>query len=673
MTEDVSELSSSSSSFPSRQSGGRSKKRKRSQGQEIGLRASRQKKNYSAKYHNLFNNTTRALQPGTRGPADKDGLTNTQLGMSTWSPEEKDQLFRGMARYGQDDLPAIAVLVGTKTELEVHAHLHVLQEASKKQHKYGERRSLISAADIATAVEISDQCCASLEQAADAMAALQQRVEEQSEKRRHDDLWRLDHKIAKWIDRRLSEGDEGRVEVCRRLPAAEILNLSQLLKLSANVFMNSNEPHSNYRSFVSRSEKPSILHTAFADLHTLALSVVKRLIQSSLFFAKSRLRATRSLHYAHQRVVKQADVLAALKVLGLKENARDYWLQVPRRCGLNVYDQVDRRDAGVALDYREVERALQDVKSVTGKKSDIVDPGGEQNNFLQPLNEVSSNSESKSGGSSSVDIDHPEDPSAQSSEQTVLLARGERFGEQTDRYLEHIDQTASDKEELRLWKMLKKNPPPNVPLQESSVKLRNPGPCRKDKDDMDNWRDWVKFGPERDMYDVDSLNEDVAENREQMRLRMRKLACSVVQRRYVQSAHQEENLQTSASDQTSSSIGATPINESSTDAISLTNEENPDDMNDQPLGQHSQEFEEDFENVVEGHHGLLQTSGVGVQTSVDNEFHPPGKQRHESKHRGTSAFKDEVESEDGRDDQMEESADISVKEYWDSSVDNESA
>ncbi|KAL9004895.1 MAG: hypothetical protein Q9188_002301 [Gyalolechia gomerana] len=662
-TGEVSELSASSSSTAnqssisssaSRQSSGRPKKRKRSTSQETEVRVSRPKRYYSAKYHSLFNKTVRDLQPENRVPANKDSLKSSQLGISTWSPQEKDQLFRGIARYGRDDLPAIAVLIGTKTELEVHVYLQVLQEASNKQHKYGKRRSLI-------------------EQAADAMAALQKRVEEQNEKQKHADLWKLDHKIAQWVDRRLSEGDEGRIEICRRLPVAEILNLSQFLKLSTNVFMNSNEPHSNYRSFVSRSEKPSMLHTAFADLHTVVLSVTKRLIQSSLFFAMSRLRATRSSQYAHQRAVKQADVLAASKVLGMKDNAKDYWSQVPRRCKLNVHDPVNARDSSAALDYNEVERALAHAKPVVGKNFDLADSSEDHNTVPRSPEEFSSESESQSIESSSTDVGRPEDPWTQSNEETDLSAPGERFGKRTDTYLEHIDRCASEKEELRLWRMLNKSPLPAISIQESSIKSRNPGPYRKDKDDMDDWRWWVNFGPEWETYDIDHLDDDLAENRKLMRIRLGKLARRNVQRRYVQSEHkgeapqtsrQSENARidtTSASDQRSTSLGATSTNESSMEAISPSDEEDPEG--------NFQGLEENFENAVEDHH-LLQLSEEGVPISVDGGSRPRGKRRPGSEHSEMSSSEDEEASESGRDDRNEKILDTSTEEYSDSSVDD---
>ncbi|KAL8942899.1 MAG: hypothetical protein Q9211_001201 [Gyalolechia sp. 1 TL-2023] len=670
---------SSTSSSASRRSSGGPKKRKRSINQVIGVRASRKKRYYSAKYHSLFNKTIRDLQAETHGPADKGDPKTSQIGISTWSPQERDRLFRGVARYGGDDFSAIAVLIGTKTELEVHSYLQVLREASTRQHKYGARRSLIGMADIAAAVEISNPCCASLEQAADAMAALQQRVEEQQEKQKHADLWRLDHKVAQWVDRGLSEGDEGRIEVFRKLPAAEILNLRHFLKLSTNVFMNSDEPHSNYRSYVSRSEKPSMLHTAFADLHTVALSVTKRLIQSSLFFAMSRLRATRSSRYVHQRAVKQADVLAALKVLGMKDNSRDYWVHVPRRCKLNVHDQKNARDSRAALDYNEVERALAFAKPVVGKKFDPADPSEDHNTVPRSLEEFSSEAESQCIQSSSMDVDRPENPSAQSSEETDLSAPGERFGQRTDAYLEHIDQKASEKEELRLWKMLNGSPPPDVSVQESSVKFRNPGPCRKAKDDLDDWRGWVNFRPEWETYDINSLDEALAEHRKQRRTRSRKIARRDVQRRQGQSEHKAGTPQTlgqsdnapvdttPAGHQRSTSLGATYINERSADAIGPADEENCDAIDDYPDDEYAQELEGDFENAVDDHHNSSPLSEEEVQISRDDRSRPAGRRRHGSAHGDMSSSEDEEESESGRDGGNVKHLDPSTEEYSDSS------
>ncbi|KAL8832962.1 MAG: hypothetical protein Q9170_004622 [Blastenia crenularia] len=510
----------------------RPRKRKRNAGHEPISHFSHRRRLYSAKYHRLFNRTVQDLQIDFHEPGG-DGSDFSQVGVSIWSTQEKSRLLHAIARHGRDNLPMITALIGTKSDLEARAYLQLLQEASDEQHMYGEKRSLTGTADVPAAIELSDQCCGALDQAADALAILQQLHEEQVEKQKHSDLWKLDQRTAQWIDRRLSESEEGRNEVRRRLPAAEILDIGQFLKLSTNIFMNSSHPDSDCRSFVSRSEKPSMLYTAFADLYSLFLSVTKRLIQSSLFFAMSRLRATQSSAYAHQRAVKQADVIAAVKVLGMKENARDFWVEIPRRCRLNVYDQSKMIDSGETMDYQKVESILAQAKSDTDKRFVTTNPGVNKEANPSSIEGSSSESESQSVTSSLSNRSSSNDTSSQTGASADLSAPGERFGQRTDVYLEHADQEASRQEELRLWKILGRDPPAANTMHRPSVYIKDPGPHRKYKDDMDDWRGWVDFRPEWEACDLNVLKEDLVQTRRQSQIHSGKLARAIHRRRPV--------------------------------------------------------------------------------------------------------------------------------------------
>lgn len=691
--EDVSESSSSYSSSTahqssttvsaSGQSNGRPQKRKRSTRQDIDTCVSRRKRNYSVKYHNLFNNTIQDLQVDAQEPS-RDDLHTGQVGISRWSPQEKGQLFRGIARCGRDNLPAIAALIGTKTELEVHVYLQVLQEASVKQHMYGKRRSLISTADIPAAFEVSDQCCNALEQAADALAALQRRHEEQHEKQKHADLWKLDQKTAQWADRRLSEGEEGRIEVCRRLPAAEVLDLNQFLKLSANVFMNSSEPDSNYRSFVSRFEKPSILYTAFADLYSLVVSITKRLIQSSLFFAMSRLRATQSSSYAHKQVVKQADVLAALKVVGMKENARDFWVKVPRRCRLIIHDPTNTAKSGEAMHYNEVEEFLAQAKSVAGKKfvsaSSSETEKASSKQYGESCLESESESESQSIASSLSDTNSSDGSSSQSGTTSKSSTPGERFAKRTDLYLEHIDRKASRKEELRLWKILDRDPPDDMSVQKPSIKLKNPGPYRKNRDDMDDWRGWVDLRPEWEVYDIDNLDKELAGNRRQMRIRSAKIWRKDGRRRHTHRDHTRSRSRTlrpgestpidaaSSSDQQSTALEEMSENDSSSEGRVSLDEEDFDDTSEYPRDEPPAEVGEDLKHhLYNDDNRLLLPSEEDDRISTDDESGPAGRQRSQSRHGSVSPFQDESKEESEDYDSNEEGRDMIIEDCTENS------
>ncbi|KAL9594639.1 MAG: hypothetical protein Q9219_006923 [cf. Caloplaca sp. 3 TL-2023] len=509
----------SSSSLPSlsEQSDRRPRKRKREKDPDWDLDAhiSRRKRCYSANYHSLFNDAIQNLHVSACGTIGED-LHPSQVGISTWSPQEKDQLIQCIARRGRDNLPAIAAQVGTKSELEVHVYLQLLQEASIKQRMFGRTRSLISTADIPAAVEISEQCCAALDQAADALATLQQKHEERVEKKKHGDLWELDEKVAEWVHQRLLEGEEGRTEIRNTLPAAEILDLSSLLKLSANIFMNSGDSEYNYRSFISGKDKPSMLYTAFEDIHGLFLSITKRVIQSSLFFSMSRLRATQSSNHSHQRAVKKTDVLAALNVLGMKHGAKDFWVKLPRRNRLRIFDRGNVADQGKAMDYNEVEEVLSRGKLAAGTDafpSDRIEDREKLLDYAAPSVSGSDFDSTASDSSAARDLND------QGTEMTDLYLPGEQYGEETDTYLEHLDQAASRKEEVRLWEMLGKDPPQDLSADNPAIPVEKPRLHRRNRDDIDDWRKWVDFKPGWEAYDVRDLDEHLSQNRRRMQIR----------------------------------------------------------------------------------------------------------------------------------------------------------
>ncbi|KAL8904584.1 MAG: hypothetical protein Q9207_003174 [Kuettlingeria erythrocarpa] len=509
---------SSSSSLVSKES---SRKRKRRSDQDNGVQTQRSKRYYCTKYHSLLNDTINHLQldPLWLGRSD---LYAGQIGISRWSPLEKEFLFRGLLRYGRDDVPAISSLIGTKSDFEVHVYLQLLQEANSKLQNYGNRQSSIGAFDVPAAAEISEHCCAALEQTADSLASMQLKFEKSQERRAHFGLWKLDQNAAEWVNHRMLEGKEGAAEVHQGLPAAKILNLSSFLQLSAELFMNSNEPAGNYCSFAFRSERPSVFHTAFSDLYSITLSITKRIIQSSLFFAMSRLRATCSSSYSHKRTVKRADVLAALKVLGMKENAASFWAELPRRCKLDVYNHTGRNGCGRAMRYDEVERILgrtfaTDV--VLPRSSWTVDSDAESTEaFISDVGSSSSTSSSPEGAESSSLRAN------QSSGTSKSPPPGKDFDERAEEYLEYADQRASTQEELKLWEMLGNEPLSKSAYNDSIARPQHPGHYRRTEDDQEHWRDWTSFKSAWEIYDHDALDDDLLENRRQKGSRSAKLA-----------------------------------------------------------------------------------------------------------------------------------------------------
>ncbi|KAL8889693.1 MAG: hypothetical protein Q9215_003047 [Flavoplaca cf. flavocitrina] len=475
----------------------RKRKRPASQCSGTQRRLSHLKGSYNTKYHGLYNKTVGDLHLDSPTSVMADA-SSTQGGICLWSPHEKSLLFDGITRYGQDNLPIIAALIGTKSGLEVHAYVQSLKTASVKQHMYGKKQSLVGMADIPAAAELSEECCSSLEQAAESLATLHQRHEERSERQKHSDFCKLDEDIAHWVERRLGESEEGRSEVHEKLPAAELLNLGQLLKLSRNFFMNAQDLDSNWRSFSFRTETPALLYTAFSDLHDIVVSIATRLLQTTLFLAMSRLRAAKSPYYPHQRAVKRCDVLAATKILGMKRDTRDGWIRLARRCKLEAYDHAGGSDTDCIMDHSEVERVLGEKESVPETRAKLDG---------STCDDTESNGDSFSEDESVSLTGTFSDPHGPSIQSNTAMDRNEpvdKFGKKTDAYLDSIDQQTSRKEEARLWKMLGKAPH-SILASEEPTPTENPGPLRHGRSDLDNWRQWVDLKPEWATYDVHDL------------------------------------------------------------------------------------------------------------------------------------------------------------------------
>ena len=469
-------------------------------------RAKRLKVFYKDDYRKLFNDTTDEICEGNI-VEDRDLLPPSKIGVTKWSPEEKQAFFSTLGKRGRDNVRAIAASIGTKSEMEVRVYLQLLTQATLEQHLYERHHQLLGLFDLPSALEISHDCCEALEQAADALGFLQLKHEEKLEKQKHPDLWLLNHSVAEWVDRCLNGDDQGRAEVRVTIPAAELLNLKSLLQLSTHVFMNSNEPENNWRSYAERRETPSILFTAFSDFHNLINSITKRLVQSSLYFAMSRMRATDSSNYTHKRAVRRRDVTAALHVLGMEANAHNFWVGCARRCKLDVYHVVKRNmTEDGRLGYEEVESELNlnqgietDYESLSGEEEEMFARSDEeQDKRLSSADEVhyhlpnqrcqepgpSSDGSSKANSTSSI-LDS-------SSEHGVMRLQLER---DQDNYSEALDHQASLMEEHQLWNILGRESTPDIKAEEAELPKR-PMIERRRRGELIEWRDWVKYRSE---------------------------------------------------------------------------------------------------------------------------------------------------------------------------------
>lgn len=460
---------------------------------------------YNDDYRVLFNSTVKDLTWNESSNADRL-LHESQIGVTVWSSEEKGAFFHALARRGRHDIRGIATDIGTKSESEVYVYSDMLYNAAVDEQNYRTRKNLFNTSNLEAALEVQRGCCAALDLAAEALSALQQNEEEKSERKKHKEFALLTPRIARWTERRMAVPQGGNEEVAQRIPAATILNLMNFLTLSKRFFMNSVITEDNWRSYRERKIKsPSIMYTAFSDFHALLISITQRLVQSSLFFAMSRLRTmSASGHYTPESHVRRRDVIAAINVLGMKVDAKVFWARAARRCKLRVYENVRHRQAfGKRYSFVELERILSPGKFSdpdspgmttpyastamfrTGRKPEVTSASALEASLSSDLMSVD-------GGGSS-DLTNRDELSA-----TPLHSTSEQDpmhdgqDESQNAYAEALDQQASRNEECRLWEILGRDPAESMEC--ADVKLpKRPFPNRKTDDELHDWRKLVDY------------------------------------------------------------------------------------------------------------------------------------------------------------------------------------
>ena len=514
----ASESSEKSSAFSDDRSMSRGRPRKR-RITEISTsshsRLKRLKYLYKDDYRKLLNGTVAEIASFKSLETDTQ-LQKSQIGVTLWSSEEKGAFFRALARRGRHDIRGIAADVGTKSESEVYVYSDVLFKAAADQQIHRIRKSpLDDTSNQEAAFEVQEDCCAALNLAGEALSALQQNEEERAEKQKHKEFALLTPRIARWVERCVEVPPGGKEDVIQQIPAAGILNLMNFLALSKRFFMNSVIAEDNWRSYIGKKIKsPSIMYAAFSDFHTLLVSITQRLVQTSLFFAMSRLRAmSASGHYIPESHVRLQDVLAAINVLGMKTNAKLYWARLARKCKLRVYDNVRHRKVfGKKYSYAELERILSPsmtsdpdspkttTKDASTSKSQEASKSRECRTLKYlPGNaldiSISSDSMSDSDGGLTA-LSKDEEPLASTSHSTNDQDhKQEGYDALQDAYLEALDLQTSRDEERRLWEILGENAAEK--MEPIDVKLaKSPLPKRKDEYELLDWTGFIDYAGE---------------------------------------------------------------------------------------------------------------------------------------------------------------------------------
>ncbi|KAF7121733.1 hypothetical protein CNMCM5793_009285 [Aspergillus hiratsukae] len=459
---------------------------------------------YTAEFAEAANNTV----PSTVG---SENYAATQNGVAIWTSQEKEILFSMLDRKGKNGVAEIAQAIGSKSELEVQEHLKLLHRGLERQHLRDRHSRTVVLGEVPAALEISQECCKALDDYAELLALEEQRSEDVVGRKLHQNVWIVDREIAEMVEEQLEERDETPLPGSSVYVTAEFFNIKKWIRLSERFFMNAGSPRleDNWLNVACADETPSITADALADFYALAISVTRRLVHSTLFFAMSRLRNMRETGNRKARIVRSRDVRTALNVLNMPQDRFDFWVGLARRCSLQVADLRHKKGwHSELMDYDEVEDILSgkvpvDARSTSRRRSESRAPHGTVED---------DDNESDVYSSASSILSSPE--TTPIDEASVNLE---------DEHAEEIDQVNNASEELRLSSLMGKPAPFGISSlaskTEQGSKLRKPIGERKTKEDLVSWRDrtlyrsdWEEYG-----HEVHDLYEDLSENRRKRR------------------------------------------------------------------------------------------------------------------------------------------------------------
>ncbi|OQD65961.1 hypothetical protein PENPOL_c005G00528 [Penicillium polonicum] len=481
----------------------------------------------------------------------------SQHGSMVWTPTEKEVFFNALDRKGKSGIKEIAAAVGTKSELEIMEYIRFLHKALAAQYAsdvHLERMPVLS--DVAAATELSQECCGLLEEYADVLSLKESLVEARAGTQQHGDNWILTQPSAQ----ALADGDNDGVRGALRL-AADFLNLPYCIRLSYVLFMNfgGTQVENNWWNLAKRKDvitayghTPSMTADTAVDFYSLAVSVTRRLVQSSLFFAMSRLRSSNRSGNDRKGYVRTQDVRAAIEVLNMK-HSRPNFVDIARRNETVLEDIHNRKgwvptlftyeEAEEIIDRHEWTRYRKDGTMYNGNDEDDSEDGStiddeiemhkgigtdddiemEVNNQEaepEPPLESESESEPEPQPESEPEFE-PEDfgphplPTREPFEISApVVLPDELEMDPEEEEADIADQNASHREEANFLTLMYQPVPPvlNEPMKaEEPEDETKQLPERRIREDISNWRDrtvyrseWEEYG-----YDFADLKEDM--------------------------------------------------------------------------------------------------------------------------------------------------------------------
>ena len=473
---------------------------------------------YNDQYLELFNDTCKLDDD-----VECHDFIETQLGAVTWQPEEKASLFSALSRFGRHEINRIATTIETKSQLEIKDYLDTLRQEEIDRQLFQAQTKNISHADIPAAIEIGLDCEAALENAADAVAAFQEQYDHTVGQSKHD-LWLIDYDTAQALDEvadqqeRESSVQESDSEDVDGVDHGQLFHLEKMLSLSTRVFMNSTQ-HSaqqHWRNMAAMDETPAMTIDVLEHFHDIVVNLLRRVIQSTLFLAQSRIRSTTTGQYNAASIVSKHDVYAALDILNMKADAWDYWTRLPRRFGFEMVGGSHEKGASDKhpLTYDQVEADLSVRKSRSRRRSmsvgsstssaeneytlsedeiqQIIAADAEQPTLASPTQVFLDDDDTDMSDYHPNEDDAEEETSSSSNDgepvtQPTYMSRKRRremLGMEEDDYMDCMDHIAKRSEELRLWQVLGRTPPDNIKAEAEDELGVRPRVLRKSLEDL---------------------------------------------------------------------------------------------------------------------------------------------------------------------------------------------
>lgn len=458
------------------------------------------RRHYNDNYLELFKRTFETPEDNDSAPE----LPATQLGAVTWEPAEKATLFQALCRKGRHDIQGISRLIDSKSEVEVKVYLDSLRDQEADRQLFEARPRNISHAEIPAAFEIDEGCEVMLDQAAAALEAFQEHFDF-AVAQRETQTWLIDATKAAELDAKedgketinnseLGSEAEDEQEAERVL---SLYHLSTFLSLSERFFMNSgHEDATTWHQLVEEGQRPAMTMDMVTEMHDLVTSFTQRVVQTCIFMACSRIRASTSAHYKPSRLIRNEDVSAALTVLGAETSLRNFWVRLPKRNQLSIIGSGHRKGGSVrdVMAYDEVEAALSVSKLERSTSS-----ASEDSRRSRDDSQASSTSSSVTGDqeeheasnhSSSIALSENDSDEAtvnSSAQDSSTDVSGEPSSLDEEEYLEHLDQLAGQQEASKLLTILGHAGKLSKKEDDIAVSTKPPSEPRKAVEDSMGW------------------------------------------------------------------------------------------------------------------------------------------------------------------------------------------